>query len=264
MVKSIYVGPKELQGIEKTSANHLIVWSGDLDEESWQDLQKLGLNLSIALNFLDKGEDRCVLDPEIQSRFFRNLEFALQLHPQEVWIDRFRFGGDCTGISDADAKLAHQECPFCQGKNRTLELIKLVETIKRKIAGRSKFGLFTIAFKDDESAKLGEVLGLDYQRLGQIVDIFSPMLYHRMLGKSESYISEYTSWLAERCSKPVLPIIQIKDMPDDLEDKMTEDDIKAATLEAVKPPSSGVSVFWWHHALEKNKAGIVSKLLASI
>ena len=81
-----------------------------------------------------------------------------------------------------------------------------------------------------------------------------------MIGRPVTYISEYVKWLSQETGKPVLPIIQIKDMPDDLEDKMSEEDITAAFGEAIKVPSAGVCFFWWNHALEKGKTEVISRL----
>ena len=51
-------------------------------------------------------------------------------------------------------------------------------------------------------------------------------------------------------------------MPDNLDDRLTENEITEAFNEAKKPPSEGVSFFYWTHALEKNKTYIISKLFS--
>lgn len=109
--------------------------------------------------------------------------------------------------------------------------------------------------------KIYSELGQDHCTIGKIFDLSSPMLYHRMIKQPVQYISEYTKWLFNTTGKPVLTIIQIKDMPDDLEDKMSEKEITQAFQEAARTPSEGVAIFWWQHALEKNKTQIISKLL---
>lgn len=263
IIKSIYVSPLQIEGIEKSGTNHLIVSAHGLNEDNWQELKKLGVNLSVAIDAIEKGEEFCPLDPDVRRRLFQRLEGVLKFTPEGIWIDRFRFGGDCTGIYGKDAKLSHQACKWCEGKDRKEVILSLAQEVKEKIGDKSKFGLFVVAFKDDEVPELKEALGLDYVKLGEIIDLFSPMLYHRMLGKSVEYISDYSNWLAQKTGKSVLPIIQIKDMPDDLEDKMSEEEITQAFHEAIKKPSSGVCFFWWQHALEKGKTKILSKLLSS-
>lgn len=261
MIKSIYISPLETASLHTSNANHLMVSEHGLDEGKWNALKKLGMILSIATDAFDKED--CPLDPQAKGRLFSKVSNILEFSPEEIWLDRFRFGGDCTTIKEeSGVKQAHQECEFCQGKDRKEVINSLAREIKDKVAGKSKVGFFAVAFNDSESPNLSNALGLDYLTLGQILDISSPMLYHRMLGKPAGYIYEYTKWLTDRTRKPVLPIIQIKDMPDDLEDKMTQEDIKEAYQEAIKHPSLGVVVFWWKHALEKGKTEVVSRLFS--
>lgn len=262
MIKSIYISPLETVSLYTSNANHLMVSEHGLNEEKWDNLKKLGIALSIAIDAF--GKEDCPLDPQAKESLFTKVSNILEFSPEEIWLDSFRFGGDCTTIKEESGiKQAHQECKFCQGKDRKEVINSLAREIRDKVAGKNKIGFFAVAFNDSESPNLSNALGVDYSTLGQIFDISSPMLYHRMLGKSVGYIYEYTKWLADRTGKPVLPIIQIKDMPDDLEDKMTQEDIKEAYQEAVKPPSLGVAIFWWKHALEKNKTSIISELFSS-
>lgn len=259
MIKSIFVDPLEIDGIEKSGANHLIVTEHEIDKDNWQKLQALGVTLGISVDAFIKGG--CSADPQARERLFKQINTVLDFQPDEIWLDHFRFGGECTGINEADVNLVHQECEWCRGKNRQEFINELARKVIAHIEGKSKIGLFAVAFKKEEAPSLGSALGLDYSALGQIFDMFSPMLYHRMIGKPVSYISEYVSYLVGLTGKPALPIIQIKDMPDDLEDRMSEEDIRQAFNEAKKAPSVGVCFFWWKHALEKNKTEIISKLL---
>ena len=81
-----------------------------------------------------------------------------------------------------------------------------------------------------------------------------------MIRKPVSYISQYVTYLYKLTKKPVLPIIQVKDMPDDLADKLSRLEMKQAFQEATKPPSIGVAWFSWDGAVEKSKTQIISKL----
>ncbi len=240
-----------------------MVNGSDLDNEGWEKLQGLDTRLIISVNAIEKGEEACILDPQIQKRLLDRLDKALQFQPEGILIDRLRFGGDCTDIRDEDISKAHQVCQFCQGKDRVDTLTEFGKQLSKYVNGRSKLGIFAVAFKDDEAPKLGQVLGVNYSKLGKVFDLFSPMLYHQMLQKPVTYISDYTKWISEKTGKPILPIIQIKNMPDDLEDNITEEEIAAAFNEAIKYPSEGICFFWWAHALEKNKTSIIGKLFCS-
>ncbi len=260
MIKSVFVDPTKLEGIEKSAANHLIVALDGLNKEIWSKLQNLGWDLSISISSIDPRD--CPLNPVTKDKLLQKVKEILNYSPKEVWFDFLRFGGDCTDINDSDASKAHPSCQYCQNTDRINAILDLSKELQSAISGRSKMGLFTVAFKD--KLTLQKALGLDYVALSQVFDIFSPMLYHRILKKDVSYISEYVRWLANTTAKLILPIIQIKDMPDDLSDEMTEEEITAAFQEAIKEPSMGVCFFWWNHALEKNKTAVIAKLFSSI
>ncbi len=260
MIKSIFVDPTRLEGIKESGANHLIITLEGLNQEIWQKLQNLGCDLATSISSINK--DDCPLDKSVKQNLIEKVRKALEFNPKEIWFDFLRFGGDCTDVKDEDVSMAHPACQYCQNVDREEAILNLSKELNSEIAGRAKMGLFAVAFKDAPS--LQKALGLDYVALSQVFDFFSPMLYHRMLKKNISYISEYVDWMVNSTGKPVLPIIQIKDMPDDLPDLMTEEEITKAFNEAKKEPSTGVAIFWWNHALEKGKTEIVARLFSSI
>jgi hypothetical protein len=88
------------------------------------------------------------------------------------------------------------------------------------------------------------ILGLDLKELAPIVDVFSPMVYHKLMGESPEWVAEYCSWLGAHPmrinNKPsIWPIVQA--------------DNKAGTISAgeflqvmengAQPPSGGVMMF---------------------
>lgn len=262
MIKSIFVEPDKIVGIEKSGANHLIVGFDHLNQDNWLVLKKLNVPIGISLSCFNKP--KCPLDPNLQERLFGKIKQILEFQPDEIWFDYFRFGGECSQIKDGKVLDIHPECEYCKGKNRVEELMSLAVKVQELVDGKAKVGYFAVALKENERPELVAEMGVNYTNLRDIFDLFSPMLYHRMLGKDISYISEYVRHLALITLKPILPIIQIKDMPDDLEDKMSSAEIRETVSEALKPPSLGVCVFVWTHALEKNKTEIISKILSSI
>ena len=62
----------------------------------------------------------------------------------------------------------------------------------------------------------------------------------------------------------ILPAIQLKDMPDDLEDRLSVSEINIAIDQAVKPPSVGVAIFSWDQAIEKGKLKTVGNMLKNL
>ena len=260
MIEAIYVNADKIEGIEKSGANYLMVADDGLNPENWAGLKELGMNLSIAINSFDLGG--CPADPEVKGRLLKRVGEALVFKPEAIWLDHFRFDGHWEAIKGVYIPGTHQDCQFCMSLDRVDVISKLAKSLMIAVDGQAQVGYFAVPFSPEEVPDVYQKLGLDHSKIGQIFDFSSPMLYHRMINQPVEYISEYVKWMENITGKPVLPIIQIKDMPNDLPDEIDEGEIIAAFNEAKKEPSAGVAIFWWEHALEKNKIGLVSKLFS--
>lgn len=261
MVKSIFVSPLQLKGIENSGVNHLIVVTEGLNQDIWGKLKSLGINLSISVNAF--GPDGCPANPISGKKLFNKIRGVLQFQPKEVWIDHFRFDGHWEAIEGDKIPGIHPPCEFCEGKTRVDLLEKIAQEVMDLVEDRTKVGYFAVPFRDNEVPELITGLGQDHSIIGRIFDMSSPMLYQQMIKRPTAYISEYVRWLFDKTQKPVLPIIQVKSMPDDLEDTISEDILTLEFQEAIKKPSIGVCFFWWVHALEKGKTGIIKNLFYS-
>lgn len=262
MVKSVFVSPLRLDGIQDSGANHLIVVSEGLDTNIWNKLKTLNIDLSISLNAF--GPYGCPANPQSKNKLFNKLNSVLQFQPDEIWIDYFRFDGHWEAIEGAQIPNMHPPCNWCNGKTRVDVIEAAANEVMDLINKRSKIGYFAVPFKSEEVPELISGLGQDHSVLGKIFDLSSPMLYHQMIKRPPSYVSEYVKWLSAKTQKSVLPIIQIKCLPDNLEDTLNEEEITSVFSEAVKEPSLGVSFFWWTHALEKSKTGIIKRLFTAV
>lgn len=261
MVESIFISPLSLEGIENSGANHLIVINEGLNNDIWGKLKGLGIELSISVNSF--GPDGCPASPHAKEKLFNKLRNALQFQPKEIWIDHFRFDGHWEAIEGDTISGIHPPCEFCGGTTRVDVLKETAQEVMDLVKDRTKVGYFAVPFRDSEVPELITGLGQDHSIIGRIFDISSPMLYQQMIKKPTSYISEYVKWLSDTIQKPVLPIIQVKSMPDDLEDTITKEIINSEFQEAIKNLSIGVCFFWWVHVLEKNKAEVIKKLFSS-
>lgn len=261
MVESIFVSPLQLDEIEKSGANHLIVVTEGLNKDIWEGLKEFNIDLSVSVNAF--GPDGCPASPEAKEKLFNKLRGALEFHPKEIWIDHFRFDGHWEAIEGDKIPGIHRPCKFCSGKTRADVLREIVHEVMSLVGGATKVGYFAVPFKDSEVPTLITGLGQDHSIIGRVFDLSSPMLYQQMIKKPTSYISEYVKWLSETTQKPALPIIQIKTMPDNLEDTISDDIINSEFKEAIKEPSIGICFFWWVHALEKGKTGIIQRLFSS-
>jgi len=116
-------------------------------------------------------------------------------------------------------------------------------------------GLFSVPWQREEYGRaLVNVLGQDYRRLGNHFDVFSPMLYHKLCGRTVEWISQFVKYTASETNKPVWPIIQT-----DLggEHNLPDDEFSAAVLHALEAPSAGVIIFRQQTLLEAKQLPIL-------
>lgn len=265
MVKEIFLeykfGDYDLNLLKNSGATGFIAWIGNLTLERWEKLQELNIDAGICIAGTRHGI--CPLDPKESKDLTKRIEEALSYKPTALWIDHIRFDGYWEGIKEGQIPDVHQPCHWCKGKNRVAVIKDIAQLIKIAVGGRCQLGYFAVPFKPEEVPLLTLQLGQNHKLLSGYFDIISPMLYHRMIGKPIGYNSEYTNWLSLATRKPIIPIIQVKDMPDNLPDRLSDAEMESAYQEAIKEPSIGVIWFSWDGAVEKNKTEIISRLFKS-
>jgi uncharacterized lipoprotein YddW (UPF0748 family) len=102
------------------------------------------------------------------------------------------------------------------------QIVQLARAV-RKFAKERKsniiIGLFSIPWQEmDFYGAMRSIVGQDLVRLAPHIDVFSPMVYHAMCGKSEKWISEVTEYVSLKTGNVVLPIIQSMDVPRKISD----------------------------------------------
>ena len=115
-------------------------------------------------------------------------------------------------------------------------------------------GMFGVPWRQgDFGGAIREVVGQDYRALSAYVDVFSPMVYHRMCGQSVDWIADVTQEIHQVTERPVWPIVQSVDMPDPLPAEEY-----AAALDAVlrSPHADGLLVFTMKGALAPEKLAV--------
>lgn len=78
-------------------------------------------------------------------------------------------------------------------------------------------GNYQCPWRDDEfGGARRRTLGLDLDILAPLVDVISPMVYHKRMGRPVAWVGDYVAWLARRVGpKPLLwPIVQAHGEPD--------------------------------------------------
>ncbi len=70
-------------------------------------------------------------------------------------------------------------------------------------------GVFTVPWTDaDFDGAFIRIIGQDPALLAPYVDIFSPMVYHRMCGRDPGWTGVVTRWVQERSHRAVWPIVE--------------------------------------------------------
>lgn len=101
-------------------------------------------------------------------------------------------------------------------------------------------GLFSVPWtRDDYNGVVLSIIGQDIRQLGKMVDVISPMVYHRLCQRKPEWVSEITKWCMENTDSKVMPIIQSVDRPV----KMDMEEYESVISETKE--SDGVIIFTW-------------------
>lgn len=256
----------KLSQLKEAGVNGVMVAVEGLSSRRRAQLGRLGLEVGVAVGAVPRGKI-CPASSQVREHLKRQLVLALKYKPDIIWLDHLRFGGrwESAGPSYAARKRMvgiHKDCLYCKGKERSAVLIDLVLFVREFIGGDIQLGYYAVPFRHDEHRRWYRLLGQDHLKLSGVFDFVSPMLYHRMLGKQFSYIGDYVKYLdGLGVEAEILPIIQVKDMPDDLADKLSISEIEKAVGQALTAPSVGVALFCWDHVIEKGKDEGVTRIL---
>lgn len=102
------------------------------------------------------------------------------------------------------------------------QIVRLAEKVRRFVMLENKnviIGLFHIPWTDkDFDGAIKKIVGQDLSRLSPHIDIFSPMVYHAMCGKSSQWVEKMITYVNQETNKPVLPIIQSMNIPREITD----------------------------------------------
>lgn len=135
------------------------------------------------------------------------------------------------------------------------------KALLRRIRPEAILGLFSVPWRlaDYEGAMLN-IIGQDYRALGQYVDVFSPMVYHRMCGQPPGWIDQVAGEAQALSGKPVWPIVQSIDKPDPLPAEEYGQALDAALR---SPSAEGVLVFNLKGALDPAKLAVTQARFGS-
>jgi len=251
--------------IKLSGAHSVMAAFEKLNEDRMKQIKRLGFEFGVSF-VSTPGGNTCPLSPFAKKFCEQKLERILKLNPEIIWFDYLMFPGKWTVQKQGTWKQGiHDECRYCKGKDRRQEIFRLAQRYFEAIPDSIERGFFSMPFEIGRFNRWDKKLGQDVRLLGSVFDYISPMLYHRMIDKPVSYIHKHVNYLSKlRLEAKILPIIQLKDMPDDIPDSLSIKEINTEIHEAIKIPSSGVAIFSWDQAIEKNKLEGVSKIIRSI
>ena len=112
-------------------------------------------------------------------------------------------------------------------------------------------GMFSIPWTEtDWDGALRRIMGQDLRALADYIDVFSPMVYHKMCGQPVSWIGDITEHAHGLTRKPIWPIIQTMSQPEALSDQEF-----GAAIDAAQGAdgSAGVILFTLKGLLAENK-----------
>jgi uncharacterized lipoprotein YddW (UPF0748 family) len=133
---------------------------------------------------------------------------------------------------------------------RIAAFVERARQVVKAINPKVTLGLFGVPWRTDErDDAIRTIVAQDYAKLAPFVDVLSPMVYHRMVGKRVGWIADFSRYLRRLTDKPILPIIQACSLPDALSDA----EFATAVRYAMEAPSAGVIVFSFKHFFKEKR-----------
>jgi len=107
-------------------------------------------------------------------------------------------------------------------------------------------------YPEDFDGALYNILGLDLKALAEIVDVFSPMLYHHMMERPPEWVGQYVQSLEQTGitdgEKPrIWPIVQAHNKPG----VVSIEEFRKVMWEGSRAPSTGVMMFTLHSLIDE-------------
>jgi len=137
-----------------------------------------------------------------------------------------------------------------------------VKKIIREIRPEALLGLYHCPWNDTEfDSARRRILGLDYDLLKQVIDVFSPMVYHGRMGREPEWVDTNITWFCNRLDikepayPKVWPIVQGLDDPGIISGEEFETVLKGG----LSGGSSGVMMFTSYAVAEDSIKTVVMK-----
>jgi hypothetical protein len=140
---------------------------------------------------------------------------------------------------------------WCQFRiHSIISWIKEAKALRDRLRPDVYLGLFLVPWlAEDFDNAMYRIVAQQVNELDEDIDIFSPMVYHRLCGRNVEWIAKVTHNIKEQTSKPVWPIIQAVSDPTEL----TENEFIQSIQIAEEASQSGVILFTAAHIQKENR-----------
>lgn len=143
-----------------------------------------------------------------------------------------------------------------------IEYVREVRALLDTHARNALLGMFSLPWRQaDLGGAMTAVVGQDLGRLAEVVDCFSPMVYHALCEQPPTWVAAVTREAMAWSGAPVVPIVQAFGRPQPL----ATDELAAALVQAAGASPHGVWVFTFAPLLESpDKYTVVRDAFRSI
>jgi hypothetical protein len=106
-------------------------------------------------------------------------------------------------------------------------------------------GAFVVPWMEsDYNDAIHDIIAQDFERLAEVVDVFSPMSYHAMCGWDVDWIGRFSEYLTAKTKRDVWPIVQATEREPRYGDAPVDaDGFRRALTEGLSGGSTGVLMF---------------------
>lgn len=158
--------------------------------------------------------------------------------------------------------LKHHEKRWRQWRAQVLaDWVKQCKKVVKELRPEALLGIYHCPWNDVEfdSARY-KILGLDYRLLEKETDVFSPMVYHKRMGKSPEWVKENIEWFSKKISREdvsIWPIVQAYNDPSPVSAKEFENVLRNGASGA----TTGIMMFTSNSVAEDSlKVQVMKKI----
>jgi hypothetical protein len=139
-------------------------------------------------------------------------------------------------------------------------IANFVQEVKAQIRQRNldiQLGMFSLPWRrGDFDGAIRKVAAQDLRMLAEHIDLFSPMVYHKLCYQPPSWVQAVAQDVLDWTQKPVLPVVQSIHQPE----RMEPEELDAALTSALYPSTVGAMIFTLEPLLaSKEMAAVVRK-----